>query len=381
MELDTLIFIFDTFYKRTYIPISIVDCDGKLRFPQYSPIYLKLSEYPYLTTFDAHPIHIINTYQVLLASFQYQDYTILLGPCFLLGAKQNKTDFFSQFKTYTSTESLQKFSKTLNMLYTLLTHQTVDIDAIPIQYITTNHKALHTKTSFEENVYHRRSEDSTKDSYQIELRFIDYIKRGRRDKVEWMFSQFGKTYAVDLAQHSLDSMKIKFISMVTLVTRIAIDAGVSLENAFSLSDALIQNLSTITSMDECLRYIKYGIYEFMNLITPAARKCSIAINQCLSYIDTHIYDKITLQDLESVTSHSMVYLSTRFKKELGITFSKYVLEKKIEEAKHLLLFTDQSFQQIAALLNFASQSHFTQRFKQVTKLTPKEFRNKNFQYM
>ena len=54
--------------------------------------------------------------------------------------------------------------------------------------------------------------------------------------------------------------------------------------------------------------------------------------------------------------------------------------KKIEEAKQLLLFTDYSFQEISSLLNFTSQSHFTQRFKQICGQTPKGFRDKNFQY-
>ncbi|WP_233512105.1 AraC family transcriptional regulator [Absiella sp. AM54-8XD] len=44
------------------------------------------------------------------------------------------------------------------------------------------------------------------------------------------------------------------------------------------------------------------------------------------------------------------------------------------------MFTDYSFQEISSLLNFTSQSHFTQRFKQICGQTPKGFRDKNFQY-
>ena len=79
--------------------------------------------------------------------------------------------------------------------------------------------------------------------------------------------------------------------------------------------------------------------------------------------------------------HIGFFRCPRFKKELNMTLSDYVLSKKIEEAKHLLLFTDYSFQEISTLLNFTSQSHFTQRFKQIAKQTPKEFRQTNFQYL
>lgn len=381
MKLETLTKLFDTFYQRTYIPISLIDKDHQLCFPRYSPLYLHLADFPYLFQSDEYPVHIINTYQTLLASFVYEDYTVLIGPCLLLGASQEKRDYFSQFQTYISTESADSFVKAVSMLYTLLTHQDIDSKHIPIQYLRINPQAMSAKEIFEKNLYDRRIEDTTRDSYQFELRFLDYVKRGKKDKIDWIFTQFDKTYIVSLAESSIEATKIKFISIVTLMTRLAIDEGVPLESAFALSDSLIQNLPHIRNVKECIQYIKYASYEFIYLIQSTAQKCSTLMSQCLSYIDTHLYEKISLQDLEDVTNRSSVYISTRFKKELGISFSQYVLERKIEEAKHLLLFTDHSFQEISTLLNFTSQSHFTQRFKQVTHQTPKEFRQKNFQYL
>lgn len=381
MELATMTKIFDTFYQRTYIPISLIDQDHHLCFPSYSPLYLHLSDFPYLFQSDEYPIHVINTYQTLLASFVYEEYTILIGPCLLLGASQEKRDYFSQFQTYISTESVDSFVRAISMLYTLFTHLDIDMKHIPIQYLRINPQAMSAKEIFEKNLYDRRIEDTTRDSYQFELRFLDYVRRGKKDKIDWIFTQFDKTYIVSLAESSMEATKIKFISVVTLMTRLAIDEGVPLESAFALSDSLIQNLPHIRNVKECIQYIKYASYEFIYLIQSTAQKCSTLISQCLSYIDTHLYEKISLQDLEDITNHSSVYISSRFKKELGISFSQYVLERKIEEAKHLLLFTDHSFQEISTLLNFTSQSHFTQRFKQVTHQTPKEFRQKNFQYL
>ncbi|WP_044600329.1 helix-turn-helix domain-containing protein, partial [Candidatus Stoquefichus massiliensis] len=206
-------------------------------------------------------------------------------------------------------------------------------------------------------------------------------KRGRKDKIDWIFNTINKTYTVHLADNSLDTIKIKFISLTTLLTRLAVDEGVPLDSAFSLSDSLIQHLPNIRLSQECLKYMKYASYEFIELIHHTSQQCSSLMNQCIRYIDTHIYEKITLLDLEDATAHSSVYISSRFKKELGVTFSQYLLNKKIEEAKHLLLFTDHSYQEISTLLNFTSQSHFTQRFKQVTGQTPKAYRDMNFKYL
>ncbi|MEG0367579.1 MAG: AraC family transcriptional regulator, partial [Coprobacillus sp.] len=225
------------------------------------------------------------------------------------------------------------------------------------------------------------SQLSTHDSYQFELRFLDYVKRGKKDKIDWIFSQMGKTYIVELSDSSFETMKIKVIATITLMTRISIDLGVPLDSAFSLSDSLMQNLSHSKTVKEGIDFLKYASYQFIDLIHSTSRQCSTVIKQCISYIDAHLYEKISLSDLEDTTGNSSVYISTLFKKELNISFSQFLLKRKIEEAKHLLLFTDHSFQEISTLLCFTSQSHFTQRFKQVTGQTPKEFRNKNFQYM
>ena len=178
-----------------------------------------------------------------------------------------------------------------------------------------------------------------------------------------------------------ESTKLKFVTIVTLLTRQAIACGVPFRQRFLVyRNALIQGLKNIHTVPECIRYMKYASYQFCDLIQSQAKQCSTLINQCLRYIDAHLYEKITLEDLSCTTGKSAVYISSRFKKEVGESLSDYVLKKKIEEAKQLLLFTDYSFQEISSLLNFTSQSHFTQRFKQICGQTPKGFRDKNFQY-
>lgn len=383
MNLQTLQNIFDCFYQRTYVPFSIVK-DDQLIFPQYSPLFLHRQELQYLYTDDEFPLHIINNYEFLGASFLYQinqeTFRILIGPCFILGA-QITEQYLKELTYRISSESTESFTSFCQNIYTLFTTKTLNNNQIPVKYIRTNHDKLTPQEIFEKNLYERRSEEATRDSYQFELRFLDYVKRGRKDKIDWIFNTIDKTYTVHLADNSLDTIKIKFISLTTLLTRLAIDEGVPLDSAFSLSDSLIQHLPNIRSSQECMKYIKYASYEFIELIHHTSKQCSSLMNQCIRYIDTHLYEKITLLDLEEATDHSSVYISSRFKQELGVTFSQYLLNKKIEEAKHLLLFTDHSFQEISTLLNFTSQSHFTQRFKQVTGQTPKAYRDMNFKYL
>lgn len=385
MNLQDFKHIADTFYKRTYVPVNIVTLENKLLFPSYSPILNKKEVFSYLFQEDAFPLHIVHTYEYLAASFLYEmdhvTYRILMGPCMLLDASFQQALSTDPLHDYISSETLNSFQNYCACFYALCLGKLLDKEQIPISYDRTHKKTNSPQEVFEENLYNRRSHDETRDSYQFELRYLDYVKRNRKDKIDWIFSKIDRTYIVHLSEEPLEAIKLKFASLITLLTRTAISCGVPLDSSFSLSDALIQGLKDIHTSNEGIAYIRYASYQFCDLISTTAKQCSTMVNQCLRYIDSHLYEKITLADLAQETGRTTVYISSRFKKELNMTLSDYVLSKKIEEAKHLLLFTDYSFQEISTLLNFTSQSHFTQRFKQIAKQTPKEFRQTNFQYL
>ena len=98
----------------------------------------------------------------------------------------------------------------------------------------------------------------------------------------------------------------------------------------------------------------------------------------MDYIYNNINQRITVSDLADYTGLSPSYLSRLFKKELGISISDYICEKKIEKAENLLKYSDFSFVEIANYLAFSSQSHFIQSFKKSVGLTPKKYRDKYY---
>ena len=71
-------------------------------------------------------------------------------------------------------------------------------------------------------------------------------------------------YLVNL-KNEVDFLKyqIKFVTIVTLLTRQAIACGVPLDSAFSLSDALIQGLKNIHTVPECIRYMNMPVINFV----------------------------------------------------------------------------------------------------------------------
>ena len=80
--------------------------------------------------------------------------------------------------------------------------------------------------------------------------------------------------------------------------------------------------------------------------------------------------------LRSVDSNSDTsYLAVIFKRETGQTITEFILSRRVEAAKSLIS-GGIRLSEIAEMLGFSSQSHFCRCFKEVTGVTPGEFRDK-----
>ena len=106
-------------------------------------------------------------------------------------------------------------------------------------------------------------------------------------------------------------------------------------------------------------------------------KYSPPIQTTIDYIQNHLAESgLSLQRLASEAAFmNSDYLGKLFKKETGLKFSDFLLEKRMEKAKQLLMETKLPVQQIAEQTGFAENpSYFCQLFKKTTGETPGHFR-------
>ena len=94
-----------------------------------------------------------------------------------------------------------------------------------------------------------------------------------------------------------------------------------------------------------------------------------------AYIDSKYSEHITLDSLASIANMSKFHLVREFSKALGESPIEYLQNKRIDEAKVLLVSTGMSVSQISSSVGFSSSSYFSQRFKLTLGITPMEFRS------
>ena len=114
------------------------------------------------------------------------------------------------------------------------------------------------------------------------------------------------------------------------------------------------------------------------LIYDAEVTDTFIVNKLLQYLHINIESHVSLEQISRDLNISMSYASKCFKSKMGTTIMHYCKKIKIDRAKSLLLSTTKSILDIALLLGFYDQSHFTRTFKAFTGLTPTQYRNNNY---
>ena len=179
-----------------------------------------------------------------------------------------------------------------------------------------------------------------------------------------------------LSSDPLRNMRYLFIINTGIATRYMIEAGLSQETVFSISDVYIQKADTANTIEE-IRDLNREVWKvFVQTVADFRNKelHSGPVYRCLEYIDSHFNEKITLEDLGALTGLNPCYLSELFRKEMNGTFGTYLTNLRVETAKALLTRTEYSYSKIAYSLGFCSQSHFSASFRKVTGTTPREYR-------
>jgi len=89
-----------------------------------------------------------------------------------------------------------------------------------------------------------------------------------------------------------------------------------------------------------------------------------------SYLDKHLEDPLSLDDLADHAHMTRHQFSRRFKNATGVSPFQYVIAKRVKRARDLLARGTVSIAEVAYATGFSSQSHLTETFKRHFGVTP-----------
>ena len=102
------------------------------------------------------------------------------------------------------------------------------------------------------------------------------------------------------------------------------------------------------------------------------------LRQVLGYIEDNVGRNITLPEIAEVAGMSVSHCKTVFRESVGLPIHQYVIQRRVERAKTLLLEEDLPISQIAIETGFAHQSHLAYHVRRLLGISPRKLRGKNW---
>ncbi|HEY0916146.1 MAG TPA: AraC family transcriptional regulator [Solimonas sp.] len=95
------------------------------------------------------------------------------------------------------------------------------------------------------------------------------------------------------------------------------------------------------------------------------------------HVQERLSQKLSLPELAGITRLSVPSFCRRFRASTGLSPYQYVLQAKVERAKALLERQEMPLTDLALSLGFYDQSQFTNTFRRITGVSPRDFRRRN----
>lgn len=98
------------------------------------------------------------------------------------------------------------------------------------------------------------------------------------------------------------------------------------------------------------------------------------LSRVQDYIEANLSHEITLSDLAAVAGASNAHFCRAFHKSVGLPSHQYIIRRRVELAKRLLLEDKLPIVDVALEAGFGNQSHLTNHFRRIVGTTPWRFR-------
>ncbi|MDF2234099.1 AraC family transcriptional regulator [Albimonas sp. CAU 1670] len=98
------------------------------------------------------------------------------------------------------------------------------------------------------------------------------------------------------------------------------------------------------------------------------------VRRATAHVDAHLGETIAVADLAAAAKLSSGHFCRAFKVTTGRTPHAFVVERRLERAKRLMLETDEPLSQVAARCGLSDQAHLTRLFRRHLGATPLTWR-------
>lgn len=209
--------------------------------------------------------------------------------------------------------------------------------------------------------------------------FSDNFLRSE-DGIESIFEQFPT-----IIGDRLENAKYLSVYLASALIKPKFSKLVTLNELCVYQTKYLNEIAQCNSVDEVESVFKNLLFTFKRIDSKDCcineREENCYVSKCKKYILKHIDKKITPEQIASEIGLTPAYLSTVFHQSAGITIVEYIQRSKINEAKKILVSSNDKISKIANKLEFSTPSYFCRVFEKIVGETPQQYRTRQLQHL
>ena len=98
------------------------------------------------------------------------------------------------------------------------------------------------------------------------------------------------------------------------------------------------------------------------------------LEMAFQFIESHFSQSIQLDDVAQEVGYSSAYLTTLMQEQTGYTVKRWIIERRMAQARILLLNTNQSIKEVSEASGYSDAGYFSRQFRKFHDASPQAWR-------
>ena len=216
--------------------------------------------------------------------------------------------------------------------------------------------------------------DSQLDLHQIKNELSDILDSGNSEDI----SVFLEKYYPRTCAKKHYTVKAFCFTIITTMQLLFSERDADIRDLFQNSDIIWDKLNKFETIQDTYHWLTNILAACCEYMSGTEKKSkNIIVTKIKEYVNINYKDITTLRQIAQDLFISEGYARSLFKKHTGQTIFDYLIDKRIDEAKKLLVNSEYKIYEIMEMVGYESRARFIETFKRKTGLSPKDYRQKN----
>lgn len=170
------------------------------------------------------------------------------------------------------------------------------------------------------------------------------------------------------------------VACVIFIGNILNSSNEKIKNSIGDKDFLLNTLEENMGYEDCriiAGLLESHICMLLEKYTDKTTDVNPLVENIKNYIFSNLEFDINISHIAEFFHYNKLYIARLFKKETNMNIRDYINIQRIEKAKKLLETTDETIISISNKVGFNNVTYFNRLFKNIIKITPTQYREKN----